>query len=69
MKTNFKQNLLLGFGASLLILIISSVASYLSIRNLLDSSQWVNHTQEVIAELRSITSGLGEAETNQRGYV
>ncbi len=69
MKSNLKRNLLIGFGASLLILIVSSVASYVSITNLLSSAQWVNHTNGVILELEAINSALIDAETGQRGYL
>ncbi len=63
------RNLQIGFGLSLLILIITSVASYSSIRNLLDGSQWVDHTDSVISELNSTLSTLKDAETGQRGYL
>ncbi|MBL0745311.1 response regulator [Chryseolinea lacunae] len=69
MKTTYKRNLIIGFGVSLLILMISSVASYISIRNLLDSSNWVNHTHAVILELNDVMSALKDAETGQRGYL
>jgi signal transduction histidine kinase/CheY-like chemotaxis protein/CHASE3 domain sensor protein len=69
MKNNFKRNLLLGFGASLLILGVSSVASFLSIRALLTSAEWVNHTNEVIIEMDRLSSTLTDAETSQRGYL
>jgi signal transduction histidine kinase/CheY-like chemotaxis protein/CHASE3 domain sensor protein len=63
------RNLQIGFGLSLLILIVSSVASYSSIHNLLDSSQWVDHTDSVINQLASTLSVLKDAETGQRGYL
>ena len=69
MKSNLKRNLLIGFGASLLILIVSSVASYVSITNLLSSAQWVNHTNSVLFELEAINTALIDAETGQRGYL
>lgn len=69
MKATYKRNLLIGFGISLLILLITSAASYISIRNLLDSAEWVNHTNEVIQKLNEINIGLKDAETNQRGYL
>src|ERR1041384_355812 len=69
MKNNFRRNLLIGFNASLIILLVSSVASYLSISNLLESSKWVNHTNEVLIELENIRGALVDAETGQRGYL
>lgn len=69
MTIGFKRNLLAGFGVSLLLLIVSSVASYNSIINLIDSSKWVNHTYTVIDGLNSCISYLKDAETSQRGYL
>ncbi|SDH43724.1 response regulator [Chitinophaga filiformis] len=69
MKATFKRNLLIGFGVSLLLLIVSSVASFFSIRNLLQSAYWVDHTNVVIFRLESTLSFMKDAETGQRGYL
>src|ERR1700759_1522184 len=63
------RNLQIGFGLSLLILVITSVASFSSIHNLLDSSGWGDHTDSVINELNSALSSLKDAETGQRGFL
>jgi signal transduction histidine kinase/DNA-binding response OmpR family regulator/CHASE3 domain sensor protein len=63
------RNLQIGFGLSLLILIITSVASYSSIYNLLDASKWVDHTDSVIQATNNVLSTLKDAETGQRGYL
>jgi signal transduction histidine kinase/DNA-binding response OmpR family regulator/CHASE3 domain sensor protein len=65
----FKRNLLIGFGASLLILLVSSVLSFVSIRNLLKSARLVNHTNNVIQQLNEINTALIDAETGQRGFL
>ncbi|TDQ11924.1 CHASE3 domain-containing protein [Pedobacter metabolipauper] len=64
-----KRNLLIGFGFSLLILILSSVLSYISITQLIDSQQWVDHTAEVKLGLDKLVSRMKDAETGQRGYL
>jgi signal transduction histidine kinase/DNA-binding response OmpR family regulator/CHASE3 domain sensor protein len=69
MKQSLIRNLAIGFGFSLLILLGSSVASYLSIQNLLFSSQQVNHTYEIISNLNEVISPIHEAETSQRGFL
>lgn len=69
MNGKFKRNLLTSFGASLLILIVSSTASYLSIQSLLTANEWVNHTQEVIYNLNEGASTLIEAQTSMRGFI
>lgn len=69
MKSTFKRNIQIGFGLSLLILIISSAASYMSINALLDSSRMVGHTNQVIQELDNMMLIMKDAETSQRGYL
>lgn len=69
MKSNFKRNLLIGFGVSLLILLVSGIASLVSIRSLLRSAEWVNHTNNVIIQLGEIYAAMLDAETGQRGYL
>ena len=65
----FKRNLVIGFGVSLLLLIVSSIASYFSINNLLYSARMVNHTNEVAKKLESVIATLRDAETGQRGFL
>ncbi|WP_207632708.1 response regulator [Foetidibacter luteolus] len=66
---SFKRNLQIGFGLSLLFLLISSVASYVSIQNLIGSAREVNHTDNVLRESQEIISFMKDAETGQRGYL
>lgn len=54
---------------SLLVLMISSTASFLSIKNLLESNFWVNHTQDIIHNLNEGSARIIEAQTNMRGYL
>lgn len=69
MSAKYKTNLLIGFGLSLVILLISSAASYISIQNLLFSADRVNHTNEVIINIEVVRSALKDAESGQRGYL
>ncbi|MCD0464911.1 response regulator [Flavobacterium sp. ENC] len=69
MKNNFKRNLLISSMVSLLVLTISSTASYLSIKNLLKSNFWVNHTQDVIYNLNQGAYLVTDAQTRMRGYL
>ncbi|WP_289057828.1 response regulator [uncultured Flavobacterium sp.] len=69
MNGNFKRNLLISSLVSLLVLTISSVASFISIKSLLNSNFWVNHTQDVIYNLNEGSSILTEAQTSMRGYL
>lgn len=65
----FKRNLLIGYGVSLVLLTISAIASFISIRNLLANTELVNHTNDVIKSLEEVMLNLKEAEAGQRGYL
>jgi signal transduction histidine kinase/DNA-binding response OmpR family regulator/CHASE3 domain sensor protein/putative methionine-R-sulfoxide reductase with GAF domain len=69
MHSSFKRNLFIGYAISMLLLIVSSVASYKSIQNLLSSQKAVAHTDLVILKLENILSILKDAETGQRGFL
>jgi len=63
------RSLQIGFGLSLFLLVVTSVASYSSIRNLMDGYQQVDHTDSVISLLNQTFSTLKDAETGQRGFL
>ncbi|MBC8035017.1 MAG: response regulator [Chitinophagaceae bacterium] len=69
MKSNFIRTLFVSFGISLALLMLTSIASYVSIHNLLDSAGWVNHTNVVIQKLEEILTTIKDAETGQRGFL
>ncbi len=69
MQTSLKRNLLIGFSLSLVILIISSAASFVSIQNLLKSSALVEHSIIVSNDVEDVLSTLKDAETGQRGFL
>src|ERR1700759_4785454 len=69
MRTRLTRSLQIGFGVSLLVLIISAIASYGSIENLIESAHEVDHTNAVIAKLEYTLSIMKDAETGQRGYL
>jgi signal transduction histidine kinase/DNA-binding response OmpR family regulator/CHASE3 domain sensor protein len=69
MKTTVTRNLQIGFGLSLLLLVISSIVSYVSITNLLTSSDMVDHSGQVMQSLETVISTMKDAETGQRGFL
>ncbi|MBO9152363.1 response regulator [Chitinophaga sp. GCM10012297] len=69
MKSTFQRNLAIGFGFSLFLLIISAVASYISIGNLVSSAESVEHTNQMLHYLDDAISYMKDAETGQRGYL
>ena len=52
-----------------MLLLVSIISSIACINELIDSSRWVNHTNEVLIEAENLTSFLKDAETGQRGYI
>src|SRR5689334_2384980 len=69
LQNNFLRNLRIGFGLSLLILIVTAVLSYYSIYRLKQQSDMVNHTNMVLQQSEKVLSLLKDAETGQRGYL
>ncbi len=57
------------FLIAIIALMLLSLFSYLRIRNLIDESVLVNHTQKIKLELNKTLSILQEVESNQRGYI
>ncbi|HLS94510.1 MAG TPA: response regulator [Sphingobacterium sp.] len=68
MSSKFLRNLQFGFGVSLLILLASSTASYISIKQQVGNREKVDHTRRVIASANRILIDLQNAETGQRGF-
>ncbi len=69
MDRNFKRNLLVSSGVSIVILLVSSTASFLSIRSLLESNALVTHTQEVIYNINEASSVMTDAQASMRGFL
>ncbi len=69
MNGNFKRNLVLSSSISMLILIISSTAAYISIKKLIDGNNLVQHTQEVISNLNDATITMLDAQASMRGFL
>jgi CHASE3 domain sensor protein len=68
-KFTFKQQVLTGFGISLLFVLISAVTSYLSIRSMDSDSSWESHTYDVIDHAQNLEVRILNAETGIRGFV
>lgn len=69
MKLSLKNNLKLGFGLSIGVLILSSLASFISIKSLIKNTQLMTESHATISDLDNIISVLKDAETGQRGYL
>ena len=62
------RNLQFGVGLSLLILIASSVASYLSIQRQMDHRESLSQSRRSITAVKDVLVALLDAETGSRGY-
>ncbi|SDH21477.1 Signal transduction histidine kinase [Dyadobacter soli] len=63
------QQLQIVFSFSILLLFFSLLASYYSTQKLINNSELVNHTNEVLIQAEAIISHMKDAETGQRGYL
>ncbi|HLS38122.1 MAG TPA: response regulator [Sphingobacterium bovisgrunnientis] len=63
------KKLQIGFGFSFIILLITSIASFLSVRNQINQREKVLHTQNTLLSADRILVDLLNAETGQRGYI
>ncbi|OCX53702.1 hypothetical protein BEL04_05250 [Mucilaginibacter sp. PPCGB 2223] len=68
LKLSFRQQVLTGFGVSIILVFIVAILSYRSIQQLEEDNKWVNHTQQVIDHSTDLLQYLIDAETAMRGY-
>jgi CheY-like chemotaxis protein/signal transduction histidine kinase/CHASE3 domain sensor protein len=69
MKFTLAKKILTGFIICSLILITVAWLSFKNSEKLLDTNQWVIHTQEVLYTLEQTLAGSVSAETGERGYI
>jgi len=69
MKWNVGMKIGTGFALALAILIVIGAVAYRGIAKLTDTSDWVDHTHQVLGTLESVLATMTNAETGQRGYV
>jgi signal transduction histidine kinase/CheY-like chemotaxis protein/CHASE3 domain sensor protein len=69
MPSKHIKNLQIGFGLSLILLLASSLGSFVSIKEMIAAMRRVNQTHVVIQKLEEVISYTKDAETGQRGYL
>ncbi|HEU5234592.1 MAG TPA: ATP-binding protein [Terriglobales bacterium] len=69
MKRTVEKTVLTGFVIVLALLGIVGVVSQRTIHGLIDDSQWVNHTHEVLELLQHVSFQITQAEASVRGFV
>jgi CHASE3 domain sensor protein len=67
-KFSFRNQVLAGFVASLILVLLVGILSYTSINQLEDDTVWVDHTQKVIKTSNNLLQLLTDGETGMRGY-
>ncbi|HXH99384.1 MAG TPA: response regulator [Sphingobacteriaceae bacterium] len=66
---SFQQQVITGFIITFAFVFIVGISSYLSIKELQENSNWVVHTEEVLAKTQEIGLKITEAESSSRGYI
>ncbi|WP_026976223.1 response regulator [Flavobacterium tegetincola] len=69
MESNFRRNLIISSAISVVILVISSTASFFSINSLLESNKAVNHSQQIIYNLNNSQRIILDAQSGVRGFL
>ena len=69
MRLNLNTKILLGFAVAAGVLLLTAVASFLSIRQLAVQTRQVEHTYRVIQEAEQLTSRVRDAESRVRGFL
>ena len=69
MKFLYKQKLRLGFAISLFLIFSAAIVSHISINNLINDSELVDHTNDVLMKLEKVNTLLTEAQSGQRGFL
>jgi len=65
----FRTQLILGNGATLLVLLIIGIIVYFNINNLLNDTKWVEHTYKVIGKANQLERYMIDQETGMRGFA
>ena len=66
---SLRSKIILGFIIPILLICLSSLILYQSIKLSLDNADWVRHTQEVIAEASVLEKLMIDMETGLRGFL
>jgi methyl-accepting chemotaxis protein len=64
-----RTQLFLGNGLVLILIVLIAVVSFTSIRSLISTAQWVDHTHEVIERTNTLGKLLIDMETGERGFL
>lgn len=68
-RFSFRQQVLFGFGISIILVFIVGILSYRSIKQLQNNQNEVEHSQQIVTTSHDVLQYLIDAETGMRGYV
>jgi signal transduction histidine kinase len=69
MKKAIAQQIKIGLGVALALLVVNTVVSYRNIRRIIENERWVSHTYQVLNEVEATLSTLADAQIEQRNYI
>ena len=68
-KMNFEQKLVMGFFATIILILMMTIFSFYYNNKLIDSYRWVEHTNQVLHETEQTLALTKDIEGSSRGYV
>jgi CHASE3 domain sensor protein len=69
MNIKVETKIVAGFTISLVVVIAATILSFKLFSDLVENSEWIDHTHKVRGELEHINSHLVDAEAGQRSYL
>ncbi len=66
---SIRNKVLIGFVAPITLLISVAIGVYIYSHKVLDTFNWVIHTQQVISQVENLTADLVNMETGERGFL
>lgn len=68
-QLNLAKKIFSGFAIPLILMIVVAIAVFQSIHNLVETAEWVQHTQEVISKGHALEKLILAMETGERGFL
>ena len=68
-RLSFQKKMIAGFALPIGLMVALSTTAFINTRNLVETNQWVQHTQEVIAGALELQTSMLNMETGERGFL
>jgi PAS domain S-box-containing protein len=66
---SIEKTIAVGFVLALVLLVSVGILQYRVAAHLVEATQWVTHTNQVLTQIQLLVSGIKDAESSVRGYV